>query len=473
MIKIYNTLTRQKEEFRPIESGKVSMYVCGPTVYNYIHIGNARSVVAFDTIRRYLEYRGYQVHYVSNFTDVDDKIIKAAKERNWTPKQVADFFIEAFFEDVTALNVKKADHHPRVMDNIQDIIDFVANLIDQGFAYEADGDVYFRTRKFEDYGKLSRISLDELRAGASERLEEDEQEHKEDPVDFALWKKAKPGEIYWKSPWSDGRPGWHIECSVMATKYLGETIDIHGGGQDLTFPHHENEIAQSEAHSHAPFVHYWMHNGFVTMGGDKMSKSLGNFKLLKDLRKEIDPLALRFFLSTAHYRHPIVFSEEAIHDADVQLSRVKTALFNAEYRLNSAVASLEDDDKQLASWQKFEKEFRQYMDDDFQAQNAISVVYEMIRVLNRYLERERVSRPIVETYMKDIQTLLSIFGLENLLQTASDLEEGIDDLIQEREEAREQKDFARADAIRDELKAQGIILEDTPQGVRWKRVDQQ
>lgn len=470
MIKIYNTLTRKKEEFIPQSPGEISMYVCGPTVYNYIHIGNARSVVAFDTIRRYLEYRGFDVHYVSNFTDVDDKIIKAAHERGWTPEQVADFFIDAFFEDVSALNVKKADEHPRVMDNIQEIIRFVADLVEKDFAYEVDGDVYFRTRRFEKYGELSQISVDDLRAGASERLEDDAQAKKEDSVDFALWKKAKPGEIAWDSPWGQGRPGWHIECSVMATKFLGETIDIHGGGQDLTFPHHENEIAQSEAHSEKSFVRYWMHNGFVTMGDEKMSKSLGNFKLLKDLRQEIDPQALRFFLATAHYRHPIAFSKETIHDAEVQLSRMKTALFNAEHRLSTANDSCADDELVLSDWSVHEKEFIKVMDDDFQTQNAIAVIYEMICDLNRYLERSDVSAKIISSMTDDIQKLLSILGIENLTVGEEKVDDEIEAMIEEREAARREKDFARADRIRDELAGQGIILEDTAQGVRWKRV---
>lgn len=333
MLKVYNTLTNQKEPFETIEEGKVSMYVCGPTVYNYIHIGNARSAVAFDTIRKYLEYRNYDVHYVSNFTDVDDKIIKAANEQGVQPRDLADQFIQAFHEDTGALGVKKADAHPTVTENIDQIIAFNQDLIDKGYAYESDGDVYYRTRKFEGYGKLSGISVDELESGASNRLEEATSSKKEDQLDFALWKQAKPDEIAWESPWGQGRPGWHIECSVMAKEHLGETIDIHAGGQDLQFPHHENEIAQSEANHGKPFANYWLHNGFVTMDDEKMSKSLGNFKLVHDLRKLHEPQTLRFFLSTAHYRRPINYSEEAIHEAKKNLTRINTAMENALHRL--------------------------------------------------------------------------------------------------------------------------------------------
>lgn len=471
MIQIYNSLSRKKENFEPLNPGKVSMYVCGPTVYNYIHIGNARSAVAFDTVRRYLEYRGYDVNYVSNFTDVDDKIINAARELDQHPKVVADFFIAAFFEDMVALNVKKADTHPRVMDNIDEIIAFIEELIKKEYAYEVNGNVYFRTRSFKDYGKLSHISVDELRAGASERTDERLDELKEDPIDFALWKEAKLGEISWESPWGQGRPGWHIECSVMATKYLGETIDIHAGGQDLTFPHHENEIAQSEAHSGTEFANYWMHNGFVTMGDEKMSKSLGNFKLMKDLREKIDPLALRFFLATAHYRHPIAFSEEAIHDAKVQLERIKTALSNVQHRLQNADDHLADDENELREFNQLVQDFEGHMDDDFQAQNGIAVIYQMVRQLNLYLERPEVSEFVLREISAKLQELLSIFGLEDLAQETEILDEEIEDLIAEREAARAQKDFAKADQIRDGLKEQGIILEDTAQGVRYKRVD--
>lgn len=470
MLKVYNSLTNQKEEFKPIEDGKVSMYVCGPTVYNYIHIGNARSAVAFDTIRKYLEYRNYEVKYVSNFTDVDDKIINAAKDQGVEPAELSQRFIEAFHEDTSALNVKRADLHPTVTETIQDIITFIETLIEKDYAYESEGDVYYRARKFDGYGKLSGISIDELKSGASNRLEEASNQKKEDSTDFALWKSAKADEISWPSPWGEGRPGWHIECSVMATKYLGDTIDIHAGGQDLQFPHHENEIAQSEACSGKPFANYWLHNGFVTMDEEKMSKSLGNFKLVHDLRQIYDPQILRFFLATAHYRRPINYSEEAIHEAEVNLNRIKTAFENARYRLNTAEPMLDDDQDAIDEWNSVKQNFVNHMDDDFQAQNGIADIYEMIGIMNRYIERDTVSKQIIDMYMTDLERKLYIFGVENILDSAEDLlDEEIDALIEERNQARANKDFDRADEIRDQLRSEGIILEDTAQGIRWKR----
>lgn len=467
MIHIYNTLTRKKETFIPLEEGKVKMYVCGPTVYNYIHIGNARSTVAFDTIRRYFTYRGYDVDYVSNFTDVDDKIIRAAKELGQTAPEVADKFIKAFYEDTEALEVKKATHAPRVMDNIPDIITFVEALIDNGYAYESQGDVYYRTRRFEKYGNLSRISLDDLELGASNRVG-DETDKKEDPLDFALWKAAKEGEISWDSPWGKGRPGWHIECSVMATKYLGDTIDIHAGGQDLAFPHHENEIAQTEAKTHKTFANYWMHNGFVTMNEEKMSKSIGNVVLVKELREQHDPKALRFFMSTAHYRRPINYSLEAIEEAKTNLNRIETAYFNASHRLDQAEASLESDSDKLDQLESFKADFIKHMDDDFQTQNGITVVYDLVRFLNRYLEASEVSRVVLEFAMQLIEEFMYIFGIT--IEASNDLlDDDIEKLIEERETARKERNFQRADEIRDLLKEQNILLEDTPQGVRWKR----
>lgn len=469
MIQIYNTLSRKKEPFKPIEEGKIRMYLCGPTVYNYIHIGNARSAVSFDTIRRYFEYRGYEVNYVSNFTDVDDKIIQAAKELKVDAPDVANRFIEAFFSDTKALSVKKATCHPRVMDNIPEIIEFVEALIAHGYAYEANGDVYYHTKKFKDYGKLSGITIDQLRAGASNRLGEEDTDKKEDPIDFALWKQAKPGEISWDSPWGQGRPGWHIECSTMARKYLGETIDIHAGGQDLTFPHHENEIAQTEAVTGKVFANYWMHNGFVTMGEEKMSKSLGNVKLVKDLREEYDPDVLRFFLSTAHYRRPLTYSKTALADAKANITHIKTAIENATYRLDTAVDSLPDDAIREKQWEENILCFTEAMDDDFQTQNGITIVYEMIRDLNKMLEQAEVSRKILERMLKDLTEILAIFGIEDLQSEEDLLDEEIERLIQQREQARAVKDFEQADHIRDLLKDQGIRLEDTPQGIRWKR----
>ncbi|WP_225744951.1 cysteine--tRNA ligase [Marinilactibacillus sp. Marseille-P9653] len=470
MIELYNTLSNQKERFEPLQENKVSMYVCGPTVYNYIHIGNARSTVAFDTIRRYFEYRGYEVNYVSNFTDVDDKIIKAAEELKLTAPEVADRFIEAYYEDTEALHVKRATHAPRVMDNIQEIIQFIEVLIEKGFAYQKEGDVYYRTRKFEGYGKLSGISVDDLELGASNRLEESENMKKDDPLDFALWKSAKREEISWTSPWGEGRPGWHIECSVMATKYLGDTIDIHAGGQDLTFPHHENEIAQSEAKTGEPFAKYWLHNGFVTMNEEKMSKSLGNFVLVHDLKKIHDPQVLRFFLSTVHYRHPINYTDETIHEAKSNLTRIQTAYANASHRIEQAEDALEDDASQIQKWKDLIQQFEKHMDDDFQAQNGITDVYEMIRNLNVYLEQKQVSKKVLAFAMKHLEEILAIFGIQlDLVIDTELLDKEVEELIEERNQSRKDKNFARADEIRDLLQEKGILLEDTPQGIRWKR----
>lgn len=468
MLKIYNTLTREKEEFKPLEAGKVKMYVCGPTVYNYIHIGNSRSTVAFDTIRRYLEYRGYEVNYVSNFTDVDDKIIRTAKEMALTPVELADKFIAAFKEDTQALEVLEATVHPRVMDNIPEIIAFIAALIERGYAYESDGDVYYRTEKFDDYGQLSDQSIKDLRIGASERMEE-ENLKKESPIDFALWKQAKPGEISWESPWGEGRPGWHIECSVMATKYLGETIDIHGGGHDLTFPHHENEIAQSEAKTGHTFVNYWMHNGFVTMGEseEKMSKSLGNFVLVHDILKKVDAQVLRFLLAAAHYRRPIKFSDRAVEEARNNLEKIRSAYNNAQYRLEAADSDLSSDQADLAVFEALEARFVKEMDDDFQADNAMTVIYQFVKELNMYSERDQVSQVVLEKALSLLEQLMMIFGIK--LQADTILDDDIQALIDERTQARQDKNFSRSDEIRDYLKEQGIILDDTNQGTRWRR----
>lgn len=467
MIKIYNTLTRKKEVFTPLEEGKVKMYVCGPTVYNYIHIGNGRSTVSFDTIRRYLEFRGYEVNYVSNFTDVDDKIIRAAKELELTAPEVADRFIEAFKEDTQALNVKPACSHPRVMDHIPDIIEFIEALIEKDFAYEAQGDVYYRTRKFENYGKLSDQSIDELEVGASQRTGE-EQQIKEDPLDFALWKSAKPEEISWESPWGPGRPGWHIECSVMATKLLGETIDIHGGGQDLEFPHHENEIAQSEAKTGKTFANYWMHNGYVTIGDDdeKMSKSLGNFVTVHEMVQQLDPQVLRFFMATTQYRRPIRYSETTLKEATTNLQRLRTAYENAGFRFADAAADLAEDTQKATELQALVERFIEEMNDDFNTANGITVVYELAKWLNLYSEQAEVSQVVLEKARTIFSQLLEIFGIvfkEELVDTE------IDALIEERNQARKDRNFARSDEIRDLLKEQGIILEDTPQGTRWRK----
>ncbi|WP_218657994.1 MULTISPECIES: cysteine--tRNA ligase [Enterococcus] len=468
MIKIYNTLTREKEKFVPIVEGQVGMYVCGPTVYNYIHIGNARSTIAFDTIRRYFEYRGYQVKYVSNFTDVDDKIIRAAKDLGITAPEVADRFIQAFEEDTKALNVEPATLHPRVMDHMPDILSFIQALIEKGYAYEAQGDVYYRTRRFKDYGQLSDQSIDELEIGASQRTGE-EQQLKEDPLDFALWKNAKPGEIFWESPWGNGRPGWHIECSVMATKHLGETIDIHGGGQDLEFPHHENEIAQSEAKTGQKFANYWMHNGYVTIGEEdqKMSKSLGNFITVHEMIQTVDPQVLRFFMATTQYRRPIRYSEATIKEAATNLQRLKNTYDNVQFRKDSAASSLTDDSDKMAELTELETRFIQEMDDDFNAANGITVVYELAKWLNTYLEQEQVSLPVLDQAITLYAQWLAIFGI--FFTSEALLDEDIEQLIEERNQARQAKNFARSDEIRDLFKEKGIILEDTPQGTRWRR----
>ena len=443
---IYNTLSRKKEEFKPITPGRVGMYVCGPTVYNYIHVGNARSTVAFDTIRRYFEYQGFEVNYISNFTDVDDKIINRAKEEGITPQEVADKYIAAFREDVTALGVQPATRHPRVVDYMTDIIDFVQVLVDKGFAYESEGDVYFRVEKSPNYAKLANKTLADLELGASGRTDE-ETARKENPVDFALWKAAKPGEIFWDSPWGPGRPGWHIECSVMATEILGDTIDIHGGGADLEFPHHTNEIAQSEAKTGKTFANYWMHNGFVNIDDVKMSKSLGNFITVHDALKTIDGQVLRFFFATQHYRKPINFTEKAVHDAEVNLKYLKNTY---EQPFMGTV--------DLTELQTFLDKFTTAMDEDFNAANGITVVFELAKWINSGHYNQEVKSAFAE--------LLQVFGI---VFTAEVLDADIEALIEQRQAARVAKDFATADKIRDELAAKGIKLLDTKDGVRWMR----
>lgn len=468
MLTIYNTLTRKKEAFHPIHKGVVNMYVCGPTVYNYIHIGNARSAVSFDTVRRYLEFKGYQVNYVSNFTDVDDKMIKEAAKEKITVPQLADKFIQAFMEDTTALNIEPATKHPRPTHEIPAIIDFVQKLIDKGYAYEVDGDVYYRARKFKDYGELSGQSIDDLETGASQHVSADEVDKKEDPIDFALWKAAKPGEIHWQSPWGEGRPGWHIECSVMATKYLDDTIDIHAGGQDLEFPHHENEIAQSEAATGKKFVNYWMHNGFVTIGKDneKMSKSLHNFITVHEILKTVDPQVLRFFMATTQYRRPIQYSEDNLTDAANNLHHIQNSFDNLAYRLKDAKAGNDQAvSDQLAD---FKQKFTEVMDDDINVQNGIAVVYELVKYANNYLENDTVHADAIKDIQSLMQELLSIFGVKLTNKTAID-DEQIKALIAKRDAARAEKNFALSDQIRDELKKQGIIIEDTPQGTRYRK----
>lgn len=468
MLKIYNTLTRKKEEFHPVHPGVVNMYVCGPTVYNYIHIGNARSAIAFDTVRRYLEYIGYQVNYVSNFTDVDDKMIKAAHEQGITVPELADKYIKAFMEDTNAVNIEPATMYPRATENIPEIIDFVQKLIDKGYAYVVDGDVYYRARKFKNYGQLSGQSIDDLEVGASEHVSADEVGKKEDPMDFALWKAAKPGEISWDSPWGAGRPGWHIECSVMSTKYLDNTIDIHAGGQDLEFPHHENEIAQSEAATGKKFVNYWMHNGFVTIGKDneKMSKSLHNFITVHDIIKHVDPQVLRFFMATTQYRRPIQYSEANLTDAKNNLEHIQNAYNNLEYRKNDAHDG--SDIHVQSKLSDFKEHFIEAMNDDINVQNGIAVVYELLKYANVYAEQASVNQDDIADIQKLLKELLSIFGVK-IVATGQIDDDAIQQLIDQRNEARRNKDFALSDKIRDDLKAQGIILEDTPQGTRYRK----
>lgn len=462
-IQIYNTLTRKKEPFIPLEEGKVKMYVCGPTVYNYIHIGNARPVIVFDTVRRYLEYRGYDVNYVSNFTDVDDKIIKTANELGEEVGELTDRFINAYFEDVGALGCGKADAHPRVTEHIDDIIAFIEVLVEKGFAYEAQGDVYYRTRKFDGYGKLSHQSIDELKVGA--RIEESG--IKENVLDFALWKAAKEGEIAWESPWGPGRPGWHIECSVMAREHLGDTIDIHAGGQDLTFPHHENEIAQSEAMTGKQFARYWMHNGYINIDNEKMSKSLGNFILVHDIRKQIDPRVLRFFMLSVHYRHPVNFSQELVESASNGLERIQTAYNNLKHRISTSADLGDQQDIWTHKVDEAVRQFENAMDDDFNTANAMAAIFELVKTANVYLLEKNTQTSVLEYFITAFDRLMEVLGLP--FSGEELLDDEVEGLIEERLTARRERNFSRADEIRDLLKEKGIILEDTAQGTRWKR----
>lgn len=463
-IHIYNTLTRQKEPFIPLEEGKVKMYVCGPTVYNYIHIGNSRPVIVYDTVRRYLTYRGFEVNFVSNFTDVDDKIIRTANELGEEVSELTDRFIAAYHEDIGALGCKKADAHPRVTEHMDDIIEFIGVLIEKGYAYESQGDVYYRTRKFDGYGKLSHQSVDDLKIGA--RIETGEK--KDDALDFALWKDAKPGEISWESPWGKGRPGWHIECSVMARELLGDTIDIHAGGQDLTFPHHENEIAQSEAYTGKQFARYWMHNGYINIDNEKMSKSLGNFVLVKDIRQQIDPQVLRFFMLSVQYRHPINFSQELVENAENGLARIRTSYANLSHRLDTSPELGDHKDIWVNKIEEVRKQFITSMDDDFNTANGIAALFELAGLANLYLIEKHTEASVLSVFMDTLKELAFILGIEVEVKSVV-LDAEIDVLIEERIQARKGKDFARADAIRDQLKELNIILEDTAQGIRWKR----
>ncbi|KAA1039408.1 cysteine--tRNA ligase [Macrococcus equipercicus] len=463
MITLYNTLTRSKELFVPIEEGKVKMYVCGPTVYNYIHIGNARPAISFDVVRRYFEYQGYDVNYVSNFTDVDDKLIRAANELGETVPEVADRFIEAYFEDTEALNCRRATANPRVMEHMDDIIDFIQVLIDKGYAYANQGDVYFRTRKFDGYGKLSQQSIDELKVGA--RIQQGEL--KEDALDFALWKAAKPDEIKWNSPWGEGRPGWHIECSVMARKHLGDTIDIHAGGSDLTFPHHENEIAQSEAHNDKSFAHYWLHNGFINIDNEKMSKSLGNFILVHDIIKEINPNVLRFFMISVHYRNPINYNLELVNAAKAGLERIQNA-YQALIERQAIAVDVVSHHEVIDAINAILSKFEEAMDDDFNTANAVTSWYELAKLANVYNANTSTDLSVIERFLEVFGIMSDVLGVD-LEADNGLLDDEVEALIAERQQARADKDFKRADEIRDLLKAQNIILEDTAQGVRFRR----
>ncbi|MCT0955708.1 cysteine--tRNA ligase [Weissella cibaria] len=470
MMKTFNTMSLEKETFTPINEKTINMYVCGPTVYNYIHIGNARSAIAFDTIRRYFEYRGYEVNYVSNFTDVDDKMIAAASEQGITVPELADKYIDAFNEDTAPLNIKPATVRPRATEHIPEIIEFVEDLIKKGYAYESEGDVYFRAKKFKGYGILAHQDLAEMESNAAGRLDDGELARKEDPMDFAVWKGENgDGAIAWNSPWGKGRPGWHIECSVMSTKYLGNHLDIHGGGIDLAFPHHTNEIAQAEAHTGEKFVEKWLHNGFVTVGdeNEKMSKSLGNFTTVHELLQQIDdPMVLRFFMATTQYRRPIAYSQKNMDLAARNLERIRTGYRNLQFRLGSAVAG-SDADIEAKAQEKVDA-FVEAMDDDFNAQNAMTAVYELIELANLYSQAEEVKTDTVNFVLKQIKDLMNVFGVDGLEQ-APLLDADVDALIKERDAARETSNFARSDEIRDELASRGIILEDTPQGTRWRR----
>ena len=462
-MKVYNTLTRQKEEFKPIDENEIKIYVCGPTVYNYFHIGNARPFVVFDTLRRYLEYRGKKVNFIQNFTDVDDKIINKAKEEDISAGELSEKYIDEYFKDAQALNVKKATNHPKVTENMQEIIDFIKILEDKGYAYEVDGDVYFDTQAFDGYGKLSGQNIGDLESGA--RIDVDER--KKSPLDFALWKKRKDeSEIAWDSPWGKGRPGWHIECSAMSRKYLGDTIDIHAGGQDLTFPHHENEIAQSEAANGQKFSNYWMHNGYITIDNEKMSKSKGNFFTVRDILKEYDGEVVRFFLLSGHYRSPINFSRDLMEQAENGLARIYNARSTLEHLISTGEGSMTADEQSAYEHlEKYREEFIENMDDDLNTADAISVIFQLISDINNIIKNS-VSKEFAE---KSLNLLLELANVLGLLEKKQD--EGIDDdeikkLIDERQQARANKDFARADEIRDILKDKGITLKDTPQGVQ-------
>lgn len=465
-MKIYNTLTRQKEEFVPVHPGKVGMYVCGPTVYNYIHIGNARPMIIFDTVRRYFEYKGYDVNYVSNFTDVDDKIIKKANEEGVSATEIAERYIKECKKDMEGLNVKPATHQPKATEEIDGMIRMIGTLIEKGHAYEANGTVYFKTRSFDGYGKLSKKNIDDLEAGHRD-IKVRGEEGKQDPLDFVLWKPKKEGEIAWQSPWGEGRPGWHIECSEMSKKYIGDTIDIHAGGEDLIFPHHENEIAQSEACNDECFANYWMHNGFLNIDNQKMSKSAGNFFTVREISEKYPLQVIRFFMLSAHYRNLLNFSDTLVESAKNGLDRILTAIELVRDQAEKTGSAVnKEEEEHLNEAGKLVGKFEEAMEDDFNTADAVSAIFELVKLANTTVKES--SSDYAAKLLEIMETLCGVLGIETK-QEEEILDEEIERLIEERQQARKEKDFARADEIRDELLEKGIILKDTREGVKWKR----
>lgn len=461
-MKIYNTMTMKEEELCPIKPGEVSIYACGPTVYNFFHIGNARMFVVFDTLRRYLEYKGYKVNFVQNFTDIDDKMIKRANEEGTTVSDIAEKYIGEYFKDADGLNIKRATVHPRATEHIAEIIAMIKKLEDKGYAYEADGDVYFEVEKCENYGKLIHQSLDDLKSGA--RIDVDER--KRSPLDFALWKSAKPGEPYWESPWGNGRPGWHIECSAMSTKYLGETIDIHGGAIDLIFPHHTNEIAQSECANGCDFVHNWMHNAYINVDNKKMSKSLGNFFTVRDVAEKYSYNTIRFFLLSSHYRSPMNFSDELMASSEAGLERIKNCASNLEFIIpNAKDGAIRDEVGEKLN--SYRQAFSEGMDDDLNTADAIAAIFEAVKYINTSVSE--FSKSEAEAALSLVTELCSVLGVKALEEKES-LSDKVEALIEERNNARKEKNYARADEIRDELKEMGIALKDTANGVMWEKI---
>jgi cysteinyl-tRNA synthetase len=463
-VKLFNTLTRKKEEFIPLTPGKIKMYVCGPTVYNYFHIGNARPFIVFDVLRRYFEYIGYEVTYIQNFTDVDDKIIKRGQEEGISSSEIARKYIREYFTDADALGIKRATIHPRVSENIDGIIEMIKTLEEKGLAYNKDGNVYYRTIRFKDYGKLSKQGLDDLDMGS--RIEVSEE--KDHPMDFALWKKQKLGEPAWESPWGLGRPGWHIECSVMAKKYLGETIDIHGGGQDLIFPHHENEIAQSEGAHNKPFARYWIHNGYINIDNKKMSKSLGNFFTVRDISEQFDLEVVRLFMLSAHYRNPVNFSKDLLEQAKSSLERLYNARNNAQYLMENIMVKEQQEEEivWINNLDEYKKQFKKSMEDDINTADALAAIFDLVKEMNRYLDANKSENTIKGAY----DLLMELTGVLGIIQKKEEqIDSEIENLIEKRQQARKDRNWALADEIREELKNKGITIEDTPQGVKWKR----